>query len=72
MFRTIKRKWFNLLQLLLDSVYGFTCVVEWEGKAYTHKAPTLDDAIDWLRQYPVSASGVIINGDREVIAGRFA
>jgi len=72
MFRTIKRNWFNLLQRLLDAVYGFTCVVEWEGKGYTHKAPSLDDAIDWLSQYPASASGVILNGDNEIIAGRFA
>lgn len=68
---TIKRKWFALLQALLDAVYGFTCVVEWEGKGYTHKAATLDDAIDWLSQYPAEASGVIINGDNEFVVGRW-
>lgn len=69
---TIKLKWFALLMRLLNAVYGFTCIVEWKGKGYTHKAATLDDAIDWLRQYPAEAHCVILDGDNEFVVGRFA
>ena len=61
----------NLWVKLNEAIWGFEVSVQWEGRVYRHAAKDIKEALEWMRQYPESASCSVMSfGNDRVVVSR--